>query len=48
MIIYGALLISEEKELNSLNKCDKFFVGFIVKHDSFESLLQQNLSLRKE
>ena len=34
------LLISEEKELNSLKKCDIFFVGLNVKHDSFESLLR--------
>ena len=32
----GVLLIPEEKELNLLNKCDKFIGGFIVKHDSFE------------
>ena len=30
----------DEKELNSLNKCDKFFGGFNANHDSFESLLQ--------
>ena len=32
--------MSEKKELNSLSKFDKFFGGFNVKHDSFESLLQ--------
>ena len=48
MIFSGILLISEDKELDSLNKCCKFFGGFNVKDDSFESLLQQNLSISKE
>ena len=43
----GVSLISEEKELNSLNKCVKF-LGFNVKHDSFKSLLQKNRSVSKE
>ena len=33
-------MISDEKKLKSLNKRDKFFVGFISMHDSFKSLLQ--------
>ena len=32
--------MSEEKELNSLDKCNKFFGGVNDKQDSFESLLQ--------
>ena len=40
MTFSRVLLKSDEKELNSLNKCDKFFGGFNAKHGSFESLLQ--------
>ena len=39
------LLISDKTELNSLNKCDRFFGGFNANHDSFQSLLQKILPL---
>ena len=41
-------MISDEKELNSLDKCDKFFGGFNAKHDLFESLLEYIFSLIEE
>ena len=42
------LLISEEKELNSLIKCNKFFGGLNAKRCSLESLIHYNLSVSKE
>ena len=38
LILSGVLLISHEKLLNSLIKCDKSLGGFNARQESFESL----------
>ena len=35
IIFSGVFLISDEKLLNSLNKCDKLFGVFNTRHESF-------------
>ena len=38
-------MISAQEELNSLNKRDKCFCGFNVKHDSFKSITIETIKI---